>query len=211
MGIDIVGVGFGRTGTLSLKHALDQLGCGPCYHMLEVAANPGHAELWHAAADAPADWTALFGDYRSTVDWPGARFWREISQHFPAAKVLLSVRDADRWYESVKNTIFAAMSRGMPEGAPEILRRQGEMARRIVIEDTFGERFEDRAHAIGVYERHNQDVRDAFAESGRFLEFEVAQGWEPLCAFLDKPVPDEPFPRVNDTDSFRERFGIAAS
>ena len=99
----------------------------------------------------------------------------------------------------------------MPEGAPEILRRQGEMARRIVIEDTFGERFEDRAHAIGVYERHNQDVRDAFAESDRFLEFEVAQGWEPLCAFLDKPVPDEPFPRVNDTDSFRERFGISAS
>jgi hypothetical protein len=211
VGLDIVGVGFGRTGTLSLKHALEQIGWGPCYHMLEVAENPGHAQLWHAAADGPADWTALFANYRSTVDWPGARFWREIARHFPEAKVLLTVRDSERWYESVKNTIFVAMSRGMPDEAPEALRRQGEMARRLIIEDTFGAQFEDREHAIGVYERHNQEVRDAFADSDRFLEFEAAQGWEPLCAFLDEPVPEEPFPRVNDTNAFRERFRLATS
>ncbi len=210
MSLAVIGAGFGRTGTLSLKVALERLGCGPCYHMLEVSKDPSHAGLWSDAADRkPIDWSALFEGWGSVVDWPASYFWRELAEHFTDAKVLLSVRDADRWYDSVMATIFHALSREIPEGAPAAMVRQAGMARQIVLDLTFGGRLEDRAHAIDVYERHNQAVRDAFAGSDRLIEFEAAQGWGPLCAFLGKPVPDEDFPRVNDTASFQERFALA--
>ncbi|MFP8882130.1 MAG: sulfotransferase [Myxococcota bacterium] len=210
MGLDIIGAGFGRTGTLSLKIALETLGCGPCYHMLEVAKDPSHARIWSDAADRrPTDWNVLFDGWGAAVDWPTSYFWRELADHFPDAKLLLSVRDADRWYDSMMATIYQAMRRGMPEGAPEVFVRQGEMAKKIVIDLTFAGRLEDRAHAIETYERHNQAVRDAFAGGDRLLEFEPSQGWAPLCEFLGKAVPDEDFPRVNDSASFQERFGLA--
>jgi len=211
MSLEVVGAGFGRTGTLSLKVALERLGLGPCYHMLEVHKDPSHAGLWSDAADLePPDWSTLFEGWGSVVDWPACYFWRELAGHFPTAKVLLSVRDADRWYDSVMATIFRALSREFPEGAPEPMVRQGAMAKKIVVDLTFGGRLDDRAHAIEVYERHNQAVRDAFAGSDRLLEFEAVQGWAPLCAFLGKPVPDEDFPRVNDTASFQQRFAQMA-
>lgn len=210
MSLDVIGAGFGRTGTLSLKVALERIGFGPCYHMIEVHKNPSHAELWSSAADRhPTDWSALFDGWGSVVDWPASYFWRELAEHFTDAKVLLSVRDADRWYDSVMATIYQAMTRGMPEGAPDAFVRQGEMAKKIVFGRTFADRLEDRAHAIETFERHNQAVRDAFAGGGRLLEFEASQGWVPLCEFLDKAVPDEDFPRINDTASFQERFALA--
>jgi hypothetical protein len=210
MGLDIIGAGFGRTGTLSLKLALETLGCGPCYHMLEVHKDPSHAGKWSDAADRrPTDWSALFDGWRAVVDWPASFFWRELADHFPDARLLLSVRDADRWYDSMMATIYQTMRRGMPEGAPEVFVRQGEMAKKIVIDLTFAGRLEDRAHAIETYERHNQAVRDAFAGGDRLLEFEPSQGWAPLCEFLGQAVPDEDFPRVNDSASFQERFGLA--
>jgi hypothetical protein len=201
MALKIVGAGFGRTGTLSLKSALEMLGFGPCYHMMEAARRPDHIASWHRLAfGSPIDWDALFHDFHSTVDWPSARWWRELAAHYPEAKVLLSVRDPEAWYNSVTNTIYQAMKIQPPASAPEHFRLQSAMVRKAILEATFDNRFEDKAHAIAVFKRHNQEVRDAIAPA-RLLVFEVREGWAPLCDFLKVPIPAQPFPRLNDTAS----------
>jgi len=206
MALRIIGAGFGRTGTLSIKVALETLGFGPCYHMVEVIRKPEHAPLWRAAAAGESmDWNEIFAGYAATVDWPGCYFWRELSEVYPDARVLLSLRDPERWYQSAHDTIFPAMLRADSPDLPPAVAAQATMAREIVLERTFGGRFEDRAHAIGVYERHNQSVRESIA-ADRLLVYEAAQGWEPLAHFLGCPVPDEPFPRVNTSEQFRSGF-----
>jgi len=210
-GLTLIGAGFGRTGTLSLKLALEQLGLGRCYHMMEVMGNPGHAAQWHAAAKGEhVDWDALLDGYAAAVDWPACSFWRELTKQYPHAKVLLSLRDPERWYESVSNTIYHAMTREMPAGLPDDLYTQLEMSRDLILQRTFDGRFEDRDHAIAVYNRHNEAVK-AEVPADRLLVFEAAQGWEPLCTFLDRPVPDSEFPRVNSSDEFRARMGLQPS
>jgi hypothetical protein len=205
MTIDVIGVGFGRTGTLSLKHALEKLGFNRCYHMIEVFQNPGHAALWSAAADGQTiDWDALFAGYRATVDWPGAYFWRELTARYPEAKVILSVRPAEAWYRSTRDTIFAVSPDDMPPEIPNAA-EQHAMVQKVVWNGTFGGRFEDRAHAIDVYEKHNDEVRKTIP-ADRLLVYEPGQGWEPLCSFLSRPVPDEPYPHVNSTEEFNNRL-----
>lgn len=206
MALSLVGAGFGRTGTLSLKNALETLGLAPCYHMLEVGSNEGHCDLWTAVVDGARDrWDDLFADFQAAVDWPACAYWRELADHCPDAKVLLSVRDPGRWYESVHDTIYQFMIRELPEPNP-----QQAMARKLILEQTFGGRFEDREHAIGVFERHNQSVIDAIPAE-RLLVFEAKHGWEPLCRFLDRPVPSEPFPHVNTRDELRAMAGLDAA
>jgi Sulfotransferase domain len=210
MALQIIGAGFGRTGTLAAKLALEKLGIGRCYHMMEVFGRPEHVALWHDAAHGKrVDWDALFAGFDATVDWPACSFWRELSEHYPDAKVLLTVRDAERWYESVHNTIYQAMTHAIPEGAPPHARMHRDMVLKLVLDSTFGGRFEDRAHAIAVFERHNEAVRRAIAPE-RLLVYEVAEGWEPLCRFVGRPVPDEPFPRINTTEEFRNAFMLNA-
>jgi Sulfotransferase domain len=199
MALKVVGAGFGRTGTLSLKTALEKLGFGPCYHMAEVFPRPEHIAMWHRLAfEDQMDWDQLFSGFHATVDWPSARWWREIAAHYPDAKVLLSVRDPEAWYASMFNTIYQPMKFPAPDHAPELVRLQSEMARKSILAETFDNRFEDKAHAIEVFKRHNQEVRDS-VDPARLLEFDVREGWAPLCRFLDVPIPDEPFPRLNDT------------
>jgi sulfotransferase family protein len=199
MPLKVVGAGFGRTGTLSLKAALERLGVGPCYHMMEVFPRPEHVAMWHRLAFGhPINWDELFRGFHATVDWPSARWWREIAAHFPDAKVLLSVRDPEAWYKSMSDTIAQPLREPSPDGAPEIVRLQSEMVRKAILLETFDNRFEDKAHAIDVFNRHNQEVRDTI-DPARLLTFDVREGWEPLCRFLEVPIPDEPFPRLNDT------------
>lgn len=199
MSFKVVGAGFGRTGTLSLKHALEKLGVGPCYHMMEVFPRPEHVAMWHRLAfENVMDWDLLFRDFQSTVDWPSARWWREIAAHYPEAKVLLSVRDPESWYKSMIDTIFQPMNFQVRDDAPEIVRLQNQMVRKAILTETFDNRFEDKAHAIEVFNRHTQEVRDAI-DPARLLVFDVREGWAPLCRFLEVPIPDEPFPRMNDT------------
>ena len=199
MALKVVGAGFGRTGTLSLKTALETLGFGPCYHMAEVFPRPEHIAMWHRLAfENQMDWDNLFSGFHATVDWPSARWWREIAAHYSDAKVLLSVRDPEAWYASMINTIYQPMKFPAPDHAPELVRLQSEMVRKSILAETFDNRFEDKAHAIKVFKRHNQDVRDS-VDPSRLLEFDVREGWVPLCRFLDVPIPDEPFPRLNDT------------
>jgi hypothetical protein len=199
MALKVVGAGFGRTGTLSLKNALEKLGVGPCYHMMEVFPRPEHVAMWHRLAfENSMDWDLLFRDFHSTVDWPSARWWREIAAHYPEAKVLLSVRDPEAWYKSMIDTIFQPMTWKLPDDVPEIVRLQNQMVRKAILAETFDNRFEDKAHTIDIFTRHTQEVRDTI-DPGRLLVFDVREGWAPLCRFLEVPIPDEPFPRLNDT------------
>ncbi|WP_372724309.1 sulfotransferase family protein [Immundisolibacter sp.] len=203
MELNIIGAGFGRTGTLSLKLALEQLGFGPCYHMHEVFARPGHAQLWRQAQKAgDADWNSLLAGYRAAVDWPPAFFWRQLAAHYPRARVILTVRDADAWYDSISTTIFPAQRLPLPpENAP--LFHSLVMPREMVRVGTFGDQL-DRAHVIDVYEKHNAEVKAALPAS-RLLVYDVKDGWAPLCEFLEMPIPSGAFPRSNTTQEFLDR------
>lgn len=205
--MEVIGAGFGRTGTMSLKVALERLGFGPCYHAVELFAHSEHAPAWEAASRGdPVDWHELFRDYPATVDWPAAAFYAELMDTFPEAKVILSVRDMDRWYESAHETIHAAQraDRPAPGETPPQMARAFEALGRIVWEDTFSGRFEDRSHAIAVHERHVEEVR-RHVPPERLLVYELGEGWEPLADFLGASAPaGEPFPHLNDTAAFHE-------
>jgi sulfotransferase family protein len=214
--VKVIGAGFGRTGTSSLKGALEELGFGPCYHMTDVFENPGHAGFWRAAwRGGPADWDGFLGPYQATVDWPGCTFYEELMERHPDAKVLLSVRDPERWYESTRNTIYelgkASTGSAFSRLGFALLSRlafgrfktgQGPMTEEIVWRGTFGGRFEDKDHAIEVFNRHNEEVQRRVPK-GRLLVYEVKEGWGPLCEFLGVEEPDKPFPHLNDTADVR--------
>jgi len=200
--MNVIGVGFGRTGTLSLKAALERLGQGPCAHMLPLIGDEERSVLFTQAAegDEAALDKALSG-YRSTVDWPGVYFWRQLIAKYPEAKVVLTVRDPDKWYESAERTIWAATNQPTP---PEMTNFRA-MCDATNWVGTFDGRFGDRDYAIKVFTEHNDEVRQT-VRADRLLEYEVSQGWPPLCDFLGVPVPDEPFPRLNDTEAFNKRI-----
>jgi hypothetical protein len=200
--LQVFGAGFGRTGTLSLREALVRLGFGPCAHMLENVEHPERFALWGEAlrckhADEPIDWRPLLSGFRAIVDWPGAYFWAELAVAHPEAKVILTVRDPERWYDSIRTTIFS-----LPE--------QSGAGRDIARNHVFGGRLTDRAHCQAVLAKHNRAVQETIAPD-RLLVFDVKEGWGPLCAFLDVPVPEqEPFPHANETATFRMIFGRIA-
>jgi sulfotransferase family protein len=203
--MDVIGVGFGRTGTLSLKAALERTGFGPCLHMVPLLDDAERSMLLCAAADGDAvGLDKAFDGFRSSVDWPGTYFWRELTTRHPTAKVILTVRDSDGWYESAARTIYeAANSRRGEQLSPERAACM-RMLDKLIWQGTFDGRFGDRADAIRRFEEHNAAVRAEIAPE-RLLEFRVGAGWEPLCEFLGVPVPAEPFPRLNDQAAFAER------
>jgi hypothetical protein len=207
----LIGAGFGRTGTTSLKAALEELGLGPCYHMSETFKNSEHVDTWLAAAEGrPVDWKALFSGYQATVDWPGCSFYRELMALYPDAKVLLSVRDPESWYRSCIDTIYkithvfpiSPVGRYLPG-----LGKNTRMIERLIWENTFHGRFRDKAHAIAIFERNIEEVRRV-VPAERLLIYDVKEGWEPLCRFLGVPAPDKPFPRLNDTREFQRRIKV---
>lgn len=190
MPLKVIGAGLGRTGTLSLKVALEQLGIGRCYHMTECFPDPAAPPLWVEAAHGRADWNAIFEGFSATVDYPACTFWRELSAFYPQAKVILTVRDADKWFDSTQATIFSAPLREQLRGSP-----LADFFGTTVFRD-FGDRIDDREFMVDYFKRRNAEVESALSGE-RLLVYDVAQGWEPLCRFLDVPVPDAPFPRVN--------------
>lgn len=202
----VLGVGMGRTGTASLKVALEQLGFGPCHHMLELFQRPGSAERWLARARGEAvRWDELLGGYRSAVDWPSAWFWRELVRDFADARVILTVREPEGWYDSISNTIFKALEQPLPEN-DLAARGQRLMAKDIIVERAFDNRPHDKAHVLARYAEHNAQVQRV-VPAARLLTYDVADGWAPLCAFLGVPVPDTPFPTANRRTDFHHGPG----
>jgi len=202
----VIGAGFGRTGTLSLKLALEELGLSPCYHMIEVNAHPEHDALWLALAKGESsDWRPMLQGYASTVDWPTTSIWKELAAANPQAKIILTLRDAETWYASAAATIFARMlefvsMRASPAAVDPVRRRHMEMINTLIVENTFGGSLA-KDNAIAVFNAHNEEVRRLVPRK-RLLVYESGEGWQPLCAFLGVPVPDVPFPRTNDRAEF---------
>ena len=219
MGLDVIGAGFGRTGTTSLKAALERLGFGPCYHMTELFEHPEHLDVWRAAVRGETvDWEGPLKDYRSTLDWPGAPFYEDLMEAYPEARVILTVRDPERWYESTLNTIyemnktaysplFTLMSWVVPQ--VRNVKRAIGVVDDLAWREAFGGRFEHREHAIAVFHEWNEGVKRR-VPAEKLLVYDVKEGWGPLCEFLGVETPEgEPFPHLNDTKVFRRRIRIA--
>jgi hypothetical protein len=194
MALQIIGSGFGRTGTMSMKVALEQLGF-PCYHMIECfPQGPAHWKLWEEAMAGNPDWDALFEGFTATVDFPAATSFAALAEYFPEAKVVHTVRDPEAWYTSVQNTIFG------PEWTEWNRSSEAGPFLTATINDYFDDRMHDHDWLIQRFHEHTEAVKAA-VPADRLLVFEVAQGWGPLCEFLELPVPEGDFPRVNDTEA----------
>ena len=213
-GIRVIGAGLPRTGTLTQKEALEVLGVGPCYHWVDVLADLDRVEMWDKAMDGDVSWPDVFGESQSTVDWPGGYFWRELMEAYPDAKVLLSVRDPEKWEPSFRETIW---DMGHGENLLHLLSSARALVdprwQRYVAfvermfwspEGTFASGHERPEQLIEGMVRHNEEVK-ASVPADRLLVWEVTEGWEPLCEFLGVDVPSEPMPHANDRETFLGR------
>ncbi len=195
MALEVIAAGVGRNATFTMKFALEELGFGPCHHMLEVFADGRRqVPLWIEAAQGKPDWDAIFDGFSATADYPSASYWRELADHYPQAKVVLTTRDPDSWFESASQTIFAPQMVDSMKGTPI-----GAMMQGVIFDHFGGGDYTDRAFMTDWYVRRNQEVVDTLPPE-RLLVFHPREGWEPLCDFLGAPVPDKPFPRVNSRD-----------
>jgi hypothetical protein len=204
MSLKVVGAGLGRTGTHSLKIALEKLLGKPCYHMIEVFSHPQHIPTWQAAAEGkPVHWPDVMSEYAAAVDWPASAYYKELAETYPDALVLLSVRSSESWWKSVNNTIFKfaddpeAMSRMDPNWFKMVT---------TMFQNRFTTQLSDRDACIAAYERHNEEVKRAIPAE-RLLVWTAADGYEPICKRLGLPVPSEPFPLTNTTEEFLAHHG----
>jgi hypothetical protein len=194
MTLKVIGTGFGRTGTDSMREALNMLGMGPCHHMLEVNASEAQKQMWRALVQgAPPDWERLFAGYASAVDWPSAHYWRELIAFYPQAKVVLTYRTAESWWKSFEQTILQGVQRSTE---PESL------GLALIRDKVFAGRPDDRAQAIARYEENVKAVKATVAPE-RLLVHSLGDGWEPLCAHLGVPVPAQPYPSRNSASDFQ--------
>jgi hypothetical protein len=210
----LIGAGMPRTGTLTQKVALETLGFEPCYHWVNVIADLDQVGVWNRALDGEAPWEEVLGGFEATVDWPGGYFWHELLNHYPEAKVLLSVRDPEKWEPSFRETIWdmcygeslirlLSSARGLVD--PQWARYLKLVERMFWIEQApFAAGHERSEQLIAGFERHNADVK-ATVPPERLLVWNVSEGWGPLCEFLEVPVPAEPLPHVNDRETFLGR------
>jgi hypothetical protein len=211
----LIGAGMPRTGTLTQKLALEELGLGPCYHMVDVLADLDQAPLWERALDGESPWPQLLDGYNAIVDWPGGYFYRELLDFYPDAKVLLSVREPQSWERSMRRTVWAVrhgeslirlLSSAQAHVDPQ-WRGFLRMIDRLVWEGqgSFAGGHSEPRELIESMHRHNDQVK-RHVPAERLLVWSVQEGWEPLCEFLERDVPDVPFPHVNDTSEFVNRI-----
>ena len=205
MALEIIGSGFGRTGTMSTKLALEQLGFGPCHHMYEVMGSPSQPAYWKAFAEGQAvEWTEVFAGFTSQVDFPGAAVWPQLTAAFPDAVVLHTERPEDEWWASYSVTIAKFFEHAPTLPMPPHIVDVFVTMDKIVIQDVLGGTGRDTS--IAAYRRNNAKVR-ATVPADKLLVFTPADGWGPLCRFLNVPVPETPFPRSNARDEFWAHVG----
>jgi hypothetical protein len=203
MSVRVIGAGVGRTGTYSLKLALEKLGFGPCHHMEEVIFDmPRHVPLWTAAARGRPDWEKIYKGYASAVDWPTAGFFRELSKAFPSAKFILTRRSPESWVESFSATIYKLLASA--DQVPPEMKEWLAMGAAVIARTGFPTGL-DAAGLAKAFNAHSDAVKAAIP-ADRLLDYQVKEGWEPLCRFLGVAVPAEPFPRTNDRGEFWDRI-----
>jgi hypothetical protein len=196
MSLKVIGAGLPRTATWSQKLALNELGFGPCYHMSEALEHPEHWPLWERAGRGEAiDWEAIFAGWGSTTDAPGCKFYKQLADRYPDAKVVLSLRDFDKWFASTQNTILGPAVMGFHQA-------RGSMPMVKAVDWGDDPRLNDRAFMFDRFHRHIEEVK-ATIPADRLLVYQVAEGWEPLCRFLGVDIPAAPFPQVNSTEEFQ--------
>jgi hypothetical protein len=209
----VIGAGLPRTGTLTQKLALEMLGVGPCYHWVDVLADLDRVEQWQRALDGDQPWDAIFDGFHSTADWPGGFFYAELAAAYPEAKVLLSVRDPERWLASFHETIWEMCfgdslirysSNARAKIDPRWDRYLNLVDRMFWIERGTFASGRTPEEMIATMHRHEQAVRETIPPE-RLLVWDVTEGWEPLCAFLEVDVPAEPLPHANDRGTFTDR------
>ena len=208
MALKVIGAGFGRTGTNSLKLALEMLESQPCHHMLEVFPSENQINWFHDKAHGKSVvWEKVFENFGSAVDWPSSAYYQELAEYYPDSKVILSVRDPEKWYDSTKETIYF-VSTAIPKWililSPQ-KRQIYEMIQQTIWQGVFDGKFEDRDYAIKVFNDHIKDVKSIIPED-RLLIHEAKEGWAPLCEFLGKSIPDQPYPRVNEAKGFKKQI-----
>ncbi len=202
MQLKVIGAGLGRTGTASLKAALEQLTGGPCYHMFEVFEHQESVAVWQAVVRGESnDLGALMAGYTASVDWPAAAYWPELSAANPDAVVLLSSRATpEKWWASMEKTIIPTLTMELPPEAESM------GPHRAMVIDIFDRRFtpdwREPEAAMAAYERHNERVRSQ-VPAERLVDWQPGDGWEPICAALGVAVPSDPFPHENDSEEFR--------
>lgn len=199
MALEVIGAGFGRTGTESLKTALEQLGFSPCHHMVEVLPNPDQMAFWRASPQQSSpDWDYAYAGYKAAVDWPTAYYWRELTAYYPAAKVILTVRDPDQWYGSFSKTILP-MLRNARDKDPE------SIGNTLLCQGVFQGELEDRNHIIDTYLEHIETVK-ASVPAQRLLVYRTGSGWGALCEFLGLEEPTNPYPSTNQSAGFKDKI-----
>ncbi len=207
MALAVIGSGFGRTGTKSLKEALELIGFAPCHHMHEIVAHPEQVAHWQTiAAGKPVNWDDVFAGYKSQVDWPGAHVWRELATAYPDAEVVHTQRPAETWWASYSKTIGKLMAAYRQIPLPPHITAILDAWKTMVGDTVFSGKFTDRDTCIAAYNRNNQQVRDTIP-ANRLLVFDVAEGWEPLSKFLGVPAPSTAFPHHNLRADFWEVLG----
>ena len=201
MSLKVIGAGLGRTGTYSLKLALNQLGLGPCHHMEAVIqAMPVQVPLWRSATAGKADWAAIYQGFNSAVDWPTAAFFAELAAAYPSAKFVLTHRDAESWADSFGSTIYTLLKERFQMQMPPPVLDWLDMAAGVIAKNGFVDGM-SREQLIARFLAHNEAVKAAIPAE-RLLSYQVKEGWGPLCAFLGLPAPSDPFPRSNDRAEF---------
>jgi hypothetical protein len=201
MTLEIIGAGMGRTGTDSLRTALEVLGFGPCHHMFELTKNPNQLQDWQKlSCGEEVSWQKVFDGYRSQVDWPGACYWKELSHAYPNAKVILTIRPSELWYASIQKTIMPKLKSRLEVQNPSEKARL-EMAHKLVVEGVFKNRLDDEQFAIQTFNKHIETVKKAINPK-RLLIMDIMAGWEPLCHFLQVPIPSVSFPKKNTALDF---------
>jgi len=214
MALQVIGAGMGRTGTSSLKAALEILGYNKCYHMVELIQDPSRLQYWmEAEKTGQTDWDKLFEGYTAAVDFPPCNYYIQLMEKYPEAKVILTVRDPQKWYVSAYNTIYQ-----QPEGfnkfklqviATFVPKVRGMFAvltyaKAAIWDGRFKGKFEDRQFATQLFQDWNEEVKKN-VPADKLLVFDAKEGWEPLCRFLNVPIPEIPYPRINDTQEFNQR------
>jgi hypothetical protein len=209
--VQVIGTGLSRTGTLSLKVALERLGYGPCYHAFEYLGAPGHVDLWHQAIDQQGnvDWDQIFHNYRSVTDVPSVLFWRQLIDVYPEARVILTERDPARWYDSVIRTIERGR-RAQSDPTETIPDDRWPLIERVMAALLPMEQYGNRGAFIETYRRHNEAVKNAVSPE-RLLIFRAVDGWGPLAQFLGVEAPEEPFPHLNAGDTTHANATLAAT